>query len=218
MQRVSKPSVVHQTSFDKRRISPAIAIPSRRLHQLISRIKPTGRPANNANEHVRVLLQEGDLLAQILLTAGSIPTPGLGVDRQPLVLPQPCREWAKRVVDVVGHTLSVRARVIAVKVLVHVKDDVIRPPIRVRHLKQRRPSLGGQRLRRGPATPRDEDEARRRDGPDGRDDLLHGGHPRVDGREVVRLVHHAEDHAAVAAVLGRELPPQADELVVRRAA
>lgn len=169
------------------------------------------------------------------MAARRVTTTRLRVNRLAVVLAQPRRERLEGILDVIGRALGVRTTVVRVKVLVDIKDDVIgsacRPPflsrlsfqprslqfkkptIGVLHTQKRRTCLSRQRLRRGEAASRDQDHTRRCDLANRRDGGLHGGHPGVERREVVRLVHEPEDNLAVAAVLGGKLRPERHEVV-----
>lgn len=77
------------------------------------------------------LLQELQLLAQILLAAGSVSSTCLRQHRLPVVLLEPFSERLEGIVDIVLHTLGVSAGVVAVKVFVDVHDQIVRGTVRV---------------------------------------------------------------------------------------
>lgn len=96
----------------------------------------------------------------------------------------------------------------------HVKEDVLGAPVRVGHLEQVGPGLGGQRRGRRVRAPRDEQPVVRRHLADGRDGGLHGVGPGRGG-DVVRLVHDPEDDVGAVRVFGRERRPEGGEFCSR---
>lgn len=100
----------------------------------------------------------------------------------------------------------------------NVQQKIISRPIRIRDIHQRRRApTRHQSSRAVKVRAREQNHlARRTSAPDRRHDLLARRSPDVD-IQVVRLVHELEDHAVLGRVLGRQLRPQRDELVVSRA-
>lgn len=199
--------LIHHTSLDKSRVRPGVALLSRRLSQLISRIKRTRRPAHDTKEDIGVLFHKVDLGAQIRLAALSISTSRLRVERLAFVLPQPGCERLEGVVDIICRAFSVCTTVVTVQVFVNVEDEICLASIRVRNVQEGRACLGRKLLRRRVRAAGDENHIIRRDLADGGHDGLHGLGPLRDRAQVVGLIHNAEDDLAVSSVLGRELGP-----------
>lgn len=110
-----------------------------------------------------------------------------------------------------------RPRVVLIEVLVNVQQKVVRRPVWICDVHERRGTSGRYQSRRAvEIRAREEDHLASRTGtPDTRHHLLAGGSPDVD-IQIVWLVHKLEDHAVLVRVLGRQLRPQRDELVVSR--
>lgn len=92
----------------------------------------------------------------------------------------------------------------------HVKEDVLGATVRVGHLEQVRPGLGGERRGGRVRATRDEQPVVRRhlaDRRDGRLDRVGPGR----GRDIVGLVHDPEDDVGAVRVLGREGGPEGGE-------
>ena len=132
----------------------------------------------------------------------------LPYDGHPSIRPQP-RCQLDEANGVVHGTRTVRSRIIEIEVLMHVKQQIRRRPIQVRHILQDvRRSSTSERHGASEIRSREEDHLRRRaGGPDGRDGGLHRGAPDGDV-EIVRLVHEPEDDFGFVFVLGRELRPE----------
>jgi hypothetical protein len=95
---------------------------------------------------------------------------------------------------VVCHTVGVRARVVRVEVLVHVEDELADTASRVGDLEQVRAGLSRERRRARVRRAGDEDDVRgRAGGTDGVHRRLDRVRPRLEARDVVRLVHDTED-------------------------
>lgn len=207
---------------------------SRREVQLVRAVEPSRGPAHIPEEDVGVLVQEGELLADVLLARVRVAAARLGEHGLAVVGAEPFCEWGEGVVDVVGCALCRGAGVVAlllmgvsiiswdmitwdsvgrgthVEVLVHVKEDVLGAPVRVGHLEQVWAGFGRQRRGRRVGATRDEQPVVRSHLADGRDGGLDGLSP-GRGRDVVGLVHDSKDDVGAVCVLGREGRPQGGE-------
>lgn len=99
----------------------------------------------------------------------------------------------------------------------NVQQKIISRPVWVCDVHQRRGTSGRYQSRRAVEIRAGEQDhlASRAGAPDTRHHLLAGGSPDID-IQVVRFVHKLEDHAVLVRVLGRQLRPQRDKLVVGR--
>lgn len=86
---------------------------SRREVQLVRAVEPARGPTHIAQEDVGVLVQEGELLADVLLAGIRVAAARLGEHRLAVVGAEPFRERREGVVDVVGCALCRGARVVA---------------------------------------------------------------------------------------------------------
>lgn len=109
---------------NKRDISPAVAVLSRHLSELVGAAEHARAPASPSKVNVRVLVKNVQLLAHGFQAArvGRSAT-SLGQDGLTLVLAQPVAESGERI-GVVGGAGGVGAAVVGVEVLVHVEDEV----------------------------------------------------------------------------------------------
>ena len=73
---------------------------------------------------VRVLLHECNLLAHKSAAVSYVSATRFGVERLPAIASEPLSKRPKGIVDVIGDAIGVCARVIAVEILVHVKDEI----------------------------------------------------------------------------------------------
>lgn len=81
--------------------------------QLVRAVEPSRGPAHVPEEDVGVLVQEGELLADVLLARVRVAAARLGEHGLAVVGAQPLCEWGEGVVDVVGCAFRRGARVVA---------------------------------------------------------------------------------------------------------
>jgi len=221
---------------NKRNISPAVAVLSRYLSQLVAAAEHARAPASPAKVNVRVVVKHVQLLADGLQAArvGSSAT-GLGQDSLAVVLTQPVAEAGERI-GVVGGAGGVGAAVVGVEVFVHVEDQVCCAAVEVGDFDQS--SAGAVRdegtCRGKVGTGKENLVASGAGLTDGGDSGLDGGGPCVDVEVVLwcvlaclvlfqasvstyRLVHQTKGYLVVALVLRRNLRPKTGELGVGRA-
>jgi hypothetical protein len=109
---------------NKRNISPAVAVLSRHLSELVGAAEHARAPASPPKVNVRVLVKNVQLLANSLQAARVCrSTTCLGQDGLTLVLTQPVAESGERI-GIVSGASGVGAAVVGVEVLVHVEDEV----------------------------------------------------------------------------------------------
>lgn len=161
-----------------------ISIKDRRLRQIIRLIEPTGRPRNISQINIRILIQERQFLTQIHLAARRIPSPSFSQYCLSPCLPQERRKRCERRVDVVSHALQMCARVIGVKILVHVEDETVSAAVWIRDLQQRWSTTvhGIDGLGAGKVAPRKENQVLRSRAPNRRNSSLRRIRPRRDAK------------------------------------
>ena len=117
---------------NKRHVSPAVAVLSRHLSQLVAAAEHAGAPASPSKVDVRVVVEHVQLLADGFQAArvGRSAT-SLGQDCLALVLTQPVAKVCESI-GIVSGAGGVGATVVGVEVLVHVEDEVCRAAVEVR--------------------------------------------------------------------------------------
>jgi hypothetical protein len=198
----------------KRLISRAIG----RQSKHVALVESTSRPANVTKVNITVLVQASNSSANIRLAASSVTTTNLRQDSLTLVGAKPGSKGNESILDVVAGALGVGARIVAVKITVHVEDDLVGRAIGILNLEERRTAGGGEGTRGCVVGSGDEDHLGLgtclADGVYcGLGGVGPGGHC-----EIVRLVHQAESDVLLRCVLGRDLGPDIGELVVSWAA
>lgn len=110
----STPFLPRKALAHKRRIRHGVgAGASRREVQLVRAVEPARGPADVAQEDVGVLVQEGELLADVLLARVRVAAARLGEHGLAVVGAEPFCEWGEGVVDVVGCAFCRGAGVVA---------------------------------------------------------------------------------------------------------
>jgi hypothetical protein len=226
----------NNTRLNERSIGPSVSILGRSLSKLVRTIKTTCSPASVSKVNIRVLVQELNLLAKILLTASSVTATSLGQHSLPAVLLEPGGKGLEGGIDVVLDALGVGSGVVAVKILVYVHDEVVGGAIRVLDGVEGRGGAGGDEgLGAGVALTGHEDDVALSSGStDGSYDSLHGRGPLGDVGDVLkfqvshldyfsaiektymRFVHDTKGDLGLAAILGCQLLPNVRQLRVGR--
>lgn len=177
-------------------------------------IKGTSGPDGETSKSGVSRLDVGEFICKERLAARGVASSGFTEDGLPIAVGLQELDKGLEDLDVVGGAVRVSATIIAVQVLVNIKDQLAGAAERIRNLNEEGASLGGERLCRRPAAAWKKEVVRSSGGADSVDSSLHGVDPGRDRRNIVRLVHDAENDALVAAILLSELSPDALELGV----
>lgn len=182
-----------------------------KLTEFVSlRAERTSRPSDVSEHNIRVLGLVGDLLAEVLDARLGVSTASLSVEGLAVVGAEPAGERCPSVLDVVGDTLSVSSRVVAVEVLVDVEDQVGGGSVEIFDGGEGSGGTAGHEcLSRSPVVAGEEDHLGSGTGlADGGNGGLDRGSPGGDVRDIMGLVHDSEDDFRLRGIFGSEVAPQ----------